>query len=87
VEQQPLGDWSFGALVLLYLSQSDLRPAQEVWREVKREGERGRDRVRDENTHLEHAVRGPGASPSGENWSRSNTVTHKTSCSRSFIKN
>lgn len=25
--------------------------------------------------------------PSGENWSRSNTVTHRTSCSKSFMKN
>lgn len=25
--------------------------------------------------------------PSGENWSRSNTVTQRTSCSRSFMKN
>lgn len=33
VEQQPLCDWSLGALVLFDLSQPDLRPSQEVcWR-------------------------------------------------------
>lgn len=31
MEQQPLRDWSFRALVLLYFSQPDLSPAQEVW--------------------------------------------------------
>lgn len=33
MEQQSLRDWSFRALVLLYFSQPDLCPAQEVWGE------------------------------------------------------
>lgn len=41
VEQQPLCDWSFRALVLFYFSQPDLRPAEEVLRWRDSDGEWG----------------------------------------------
>lgn len=85
VEQQPLRDRSFRALVFLYIGQPDLGPAQEVWRV----GGRGEKKTINKWMYRywrtgseEERYR-----PSGENWSLSNTVTQRTSCSRSFMKN
>lgn len=89
MKQQPLRDWSFGALVLLYLGQSDLSPAEEVCGD-KTWSVKGRFVPlcgTKSNAACFRIVDWMRHTPSGENWSRSNTVMQRTSCSRSLIKN